>query len=134
MSGGIFFGSVSFGHTKEMNAPRQRDTKNKSSLTLLILAHRFITENLSFRILTSSIKFFSNASAISISNFFADLSKISTVNIASSKTSLLNKLELDDSKYKAAIACDDQRCSVKLLSADESYAFISKLLRKALNR
>jgi hypothetical protein len=30
--GGIFFGSVSFGHAKEMNAQRQRETFNQKQI------------------------------------------------------------------------------------------------------
>jgi len=58
----------------------------------------------------------------------ADLSEISSVDIMSSKSRMLDSLDLDNSNYQAAIACDNKSVTVNLLSADESYAFIDSWL------
>ena len=45
---------------------------------------------------------------------------------------LLNKLDIDNQHYKAAIACDNSGYSVKLLAAHESCMFIKPLIESAL--
>jgi len=57
-----------------------------------------------------------------------DLSEISSVDIMSSGSRLLDTLDLDNSNYQAAIACNNGSIAVNSLSADESHAFIDGLL------
>ena len=61
-----------------------------------------------------------------------DLSQISTLTLMADNTVLLNKLDIDNQHYKAAIACDNSHYSVKLLTANESCTFIKPLLESAL--
>ena len=64
----------------------------------------------------------------------ADLSQISTLKLVASNTGLLSKLDMGDENYEAAIACNNSAYTVKLLTPNESYAFIKPLIESALKR